>query len=82
MRKEARLIIDCYNEQEKKIKMLATLVEEKYTWCPLGLSYVLNEETVKSIEASERGKGVKRFKSMDALFKDLGISQGSNISLF
>lgn len=49
------------------------LVEEKYTWCPLGLSHVPNAETIASIEASEKGKGVKSFNSMDALFKDLGI---------
>src|SRR5262245_42902394 len=78
--REARLTIDCSSEQKKKIKMLAAakemtitdfilqLVEEKYTWCPLGLSHIPNAETVASIEASDRGEGVKRFKSMDDLF--------------
>ena len=47
-----RLTIDCSTEQKKKIKMLAAskemsitdfmlqLVEEKYTWCPLGLNHI------------------------------------------
>jgi antitoxin component of RelBE/YafQ-DinJ toxin-antitoxin module len=52
--------------------MLA-LVEEKYTWCPLGLSHIPNNETITSIEESESGKGVKSFDSMDDLYKDLGI---------
>ncbi len=81
----ARLTIDCSTEQKKKIKMIAAskemsitefilkLVEEKYSWCPLGLSHILNAETIASIEASEEGKGVKSFNSMDALFEDLGI---------
>jgi antitoxin component of RelBE/YafQ-DinJ toxin-antitoxin module len=83
--REARLTIDCTAEQKKKIKMLAAakemsitdfmleLVEEKYTWCPLGLSHIPNAETIASMEASEKGKGVKSFNSMDDLFKDLGI---------
>lgn len=83
--REARLTIDCSAEQKKKIKMLAAskemsitdfmleLVEEKYTWCPLGLSHIPNAETIASIEASERGEGVKSFNSMDELFKDLGV---------
>jgi hypothetical protein len=83
--REARLTIDCSAEQKKKIKILAAskemsitdfllgLVEEKYTWCPLGLSHIPNAETVASIEASEKGKGIKSFNSMDAMFKDLGI---------
>jgi DNA-damage-inducible protein J len=33
---------------------------------------VPNRTTVKAMEAADRGKG-KRFKSADALFKDLGI---------
>lgn len=49
------------------------LFDEKYTWCPLGLNHVLNNETILSIEASENEKGVKKFESMDDLFKDLGI---------
>ncbi len=83
--RETRLTIDCSAEQKKKIKMLAAsremsitdfmleLVEEKYTWCPLGLRHIPNIETISSIEASERGEGVKSFNSMDELFKDLGI---------
>ncbi len=83
--REARLTIDCSTEQKKKIKMLAAanemsitdfmlgLVEEKYTWCPLGLSHNPNAETIASIEASEKGEGVKSFNSIDDLFKDLGI---------
>lgn len=81
----ARLTIDCSTEQKKKIKILAAaqemsitefmlaLVEEKYTWCPLELSHLPNKETISSIEASESGKGVKSFSSMDDLFKELGI---------
>ena len=49
------------------------LVEEKYSWCPIGLSHIPNEESVKSIEASERGEGLKNFNSMNELYKDLGI---------
>lgn len=83
--REARLTIDCSSEQKKKIKMLAALkemsitdfmlqlVEEKYTWCPLGLSHIPNTETIASIEASEKGEGVKKFESMSDLFKDLGM---------
>jgi hypothetical protein len=83
--REARLTIDCTTEQKKKIKLLAAsndmtitdfmlrLVEDKYTWCPLGISHIPNEETIVSMEASERGEGIKKFQSMDALFKDLGI---------
>ncbi len=70
----ARLTIDCSAEQTKKITMLAAArEEEKDTWCPLGLSHIPNAETIVSIEASEKGIGVKSFSSMDALFKDLGI---------
>ena len=83
--REARLTIDCSNEQKKKIKLLAiaqnqsitdfmlSLVEEKYTWCPLGLSHIPNEETISSIETSEKGEGIKAFESMESLFKDLGL---------
>lgn len=83
--REARLTIDCSSEQKKKIKMLAAmremsitdfmleLVEEKFTWCPLGLGHIPNAETIASMEASNRGEGIKSFNSMDALFKDLGI---------
>lgn len=83
--REARLTIDCTAEQKKKIKMLAAsksisitdfmlgLVEEKFTWCPVALSHVPNAETIESIEASERGEGVKKFKSIDDLFEDLAI---------
>ena len=83
--REARLTIDCSSEQKKKIKLLATakgmtitgfilqLVEEKYTWCPIGLCHTPNAETIASIEASEKGEGVKSFNSIDDLFKDLGI---------
>ena len=52
---------------------MLNLVEEKYTWCPLGLSHIPNSETIASIEKSEKGEGVKTFKSMDDLYKDLGI---------
>ena len=81
----ARLTIDCSSEQKKKIKMLAAakemsmtdfilqLFEEKYGWCPLGLNHFPNAETIAYIEASEKGKGVKSFDSMNALFEDLGI---------
>jgi hypothetical protein len=81
----ARLTIDCSSEQKRKIKILAAsqdlsitnfllgLVEEKYTWCPLELSHVPNEETISSIEESEKGKDVKSFDSIEDLYKDLGI---------
>lgn len=83
--REARLTIDCSTEQKKKIKMLAALremsitdfmlelVEEKYTWCPLNLNHIPNAETIASIEASEKGVGVKSFNSLNELFEDLGI---------
>lgn len=83
--REARLTIDCSTEQKRKIKMLAAsksmsitdfmlgLVEEKFTWCPLALSHVPNAETIASIEASERGEGIKKFKSIDDLFEDLEL---------
>jgi hypothetical protein len=83
--REARLTIDCSTEQKKKIKMLAAsksmsitdfmlgLVEEKFTWCPVKLSHIPNAQTTASIEASERGEGIKKFKSIGNLFEDLGI---------
>jgi Ribbon-helix-helix protein, copG family. len=83
--RDARLTIDCSTEQKKKIKMIAAsremsitdfmleLFEEKYTWCPIGLRHMPNAETIASIEASEKKKGVKSFESMEDLFKDLGI---------
>jgi hypothetical protein len=83
--REARLTIDCSKEQKEKIKMLAAsksmsitdfmleLVEEKFTWCPVGLSHIPNAETVESIKTSERDEGIKKFNSLDDLFKDLGI---------
>jgi antitoxin component of RelBE/YafQ-DinJ toxin-antitoxin module len=49
------------------------LFEEKYSWCPLGLNHAPNAETIASLESSEKGKGVKSFNSMDALFEDLRI---------
>lgn len=83
--REARLTIDCSLEQKRKIKMLAAsksmtitdfmlgLVEDKFTWCPIDLKHIPNAETIASIEASEKGEGVKKFKSIDHLFEDLGI---------
>ncbi|MFV0340265.1 MAG: hypothetical protein ACK5MA_06520 [Parachlamydiaceae bacterium] len=83
--REARLTIDCSSEQKKKIKLIAAskemtitdfileLVEEKYSWCPLELTHSPNAETLASIEASERGEGVKKFDSMKDLYKDLGL---------
>lgn len=83
--REARLTIDCSIEQKKKIKILAAakemsitdfmleLVEEKYPWCPLGLNHVPNHKTISSIEASERGEGIKSFQSIEELFEELGI---------
>jgi hypothetical protein len=83
--REARLTIDCTAEQKKRIKLIAAAqdmtitdfvlkaVEEKIAWCPIGRSHIPNDETVASIEASERGEGVKSFQSLDELFKDLGI---------
>lgn len=47
--------------------------KEKYTWCPLRLSHIPNTETINSIEASKKKKGVKSFNSLNDLFKDLGI---------
>lgn len=83
--REARLTIDCSNDQKRKIKMIAaskdmsitdfmlSLVEEKFNKCPLGFEHFPNAETIESIEASERGEGLRSFTSMDNLFKDLGI---------
>ncbi|MDT0643700.1 type II toxin-antitoxin system RelB/DinJ family antitoxin [Zunongwangia sp. F363] len=34
---------------------------------------VPNAETLKAMEEAEKGIGVKRFDSVDALFEDLGI---------
>jgi hypothetical protein len=53
------------------------LMEEKYNWCPLGLSDIPNAEIIASMEASDRGEGVKNFKSMKDLFKDLRMSTGN-----
>lgn len=63
-----------HSKKQKKntiIDLMLEQVEEKCTSCPLDLSHTANNKTVSSIEASERGEGVKRFYSIDALFKDL-----------
>ncbi len=83
--REARLTIDCSLEQKRKIKMLAAskdmsitdfmleLVEEKFTWCPLGFDHTPNAKTIESIETSERGEGLHKFKSAEEMYEDLGL---------
>ena len=83
--REARLTIDCSLDQKRKIKILAaskdmsitdfmlSLVEERYTLCPLGLDHTPNAETIASIEASEKGEGLHIFSSADEMFKSLGL---------
>ena len=48
------------------------LLEEKYGWCPLGLNHSPNAEIIAAIESNEKGKEIKSFDSMNALFEDLG----------
>ncbi len=83
--REARLTIDCSAEQKKKIKMLAAmndssitdfmlnLVEEKFTWCPLGLSHIPNEETAKVLRESEQGINLEKHESVEDFWKSMGI---------
>jgi len=73
--REARLTIDCYLAEKRKIKILAasqdmsitdfmlSLVEEKYSPCPLGRAHFPNKETIASIKGSEKGKGLHIFDS-------------------
>ena len=51
-------------------------VDDYLDWCEergKELNHIPNAETIASIEASEKGEGVKNFKSIDHLFEDLGI---------
>ncbi|MCB1118491.1 MAG: hypothetical protein KDK65_00870, partial [Chlamydiia bacterium] len=80
---KARLSVDCTPEERKVIKMMAareektisefilSLVHEKFSHCIW--DHHPNEETIKSIEMSEKGKGVSTFDNPDDLFKSLGI---------
>ena len=81
--KKARLSIDCSPEERRYIKMLAAkedktiseylidLAREKMPHCTY--SHMPNKKTVASIEASEKGTGIKKIESLDEFWKSMGV---------
>lgn len=81
--KKARLSIDCSQEERRYIKMLAAredktiseylidLAREKMPHC--AHSHIPNKKTIASIEASEKGSGIKKIESMDEFWKSMGV---------
>lgn len=79
---KVRLAIECTAEQRKYIKTFAALEDKsindfvldcvwKYAKCTK--SHVPNLETAEALDASERGEGHRAHKSIDDMFKFLGI---------
>lgn len=79
---KVRLAIECTAEQRKYIKTFAALEDKsindfvlscvwKHAKCTR--SHIPNKETADALDASERGEGHRAHKSIDEMFKFLGI---------
>lgn len=81
--KNVRLAIACTPDERKLMKMLASYedktlndfvmdcVRERMSECKL--SHIPNAETAKALHESEKGKGLKKYKTIDEMFEYLGI---------
>lgn len=82
-KEKVRLAIECTPEERKYIKMFAAHQEKTLNefvldcvWAKIAKckkSHIPNEETAAALDASERGEGHHSFKSVDEMFKFLGI---------
>ena len=81
--KKIRLAVECTPEERKYIKMIAAHEDQTINefvlscvWKQIGgcpNSHIPNEETAAALDASERGKGIRSHKSIEEMFKFLGI---------
>lgn len=74
----ARLTIDLSKSEHKRIKTAASLMGTTIKDLVLisvdnFLHSKPNKVTLKAMKQSEKGKGLKKFKTLDELFEDLGI---------
>lgn len=82
-KKTVRLSIDCSAEERKMIKMLATMEDKsmgdfmlslahaRFEQCQYGYSHIPNDETIASIEESEKGMNITTFRAAEDMFKYL-----------
>ncbi len=82
--KGSRLSIDCSIDQKRKIKMLAaledksitdlilSLVDERFERCPLGHHHIPNSETIKVLEATDRGEDLEEYETEEEFWKAIG----------
>lgn len=79
---KVRLAIECTSEQRKYIKTFAALEDKSINEFVLGCvwkyakctkSHTPNKETADALDASERGEGHRAHKSVEEMFKFLGI---------
>lgn len=76
--KTSRLTIDLPRTEHKRLKMAASMMDVSMKDLVLMsvdefMHRKPNRVTVKAIQQSETGKGIKKFANLDALFDDLGI---------
>lgn len=76
--KVARLTIDISLSEHRKIKTAATMMGTTIKNFMLMsvedfMQRKLNKVTEKALKLSVQGKGLKKFKSLDELFEDLGV---------
>lgn len=81
--KKARLSVDCSTEERRYIKILAAKEDKTVSEYLIGLAkqhmprcsmgHQPNAKTAKSIEESEKGKGIERFENLDDFWKSMGI---------
>lgn len=76
--KAARLTIDLSKSEHRRLKMAASMMGTTMKDLVLlsveeFLQKKPNKTTLKAMKQSESGKGLKKFKTIDALFDDLGI---------
>jgi len=80
--KKTRISLDCLSEEHQRIKIYATL--HRVTISEYILQLVRegmhkeriktpNKETIQAFVESEKGKGVQSYKSIEDMFRELGI---------
>jgi hypothetical protein len=76
--KVSRLTIDLPSSDHRRLKMAASMMGTSMKELVLMsveefIGRKFNAETEKVLKKSEKGKGLKKFNSLDELFEDLGI---------
>lgn len=74
----SRLTIDLPKADHKRLKMAASMMGTSIKSLVLMsvdefMHKKPNKVTIKAIQQSEAGKGIKKFTNLDSLFEDLGI---------